>query len=434
MKKKETGIRWWWLILLGIATLIILIGTGCSDFLSDKSAGVESNRIIKAVRNRNLAKEEPNVFFPQFLKEPPKIIEQTVGGKKEFKLFYFCQHHISDEMKKIVHDQFASTLFDAKGKSNRVADYTVSSNPATNQLIVRCPDMNDAKAVFDFIKEVDVPPIQVKVNCIISEVYADKTIDWETTILIEELFGEGVWAGPTSQPYGTAVMDLVQEASIIPSFPGASMRELARSKMGLKLGYVNKEFLALVDLLESQGYLKILMNPTLEIINGKTAEISSTQKVPIQQTYLRNTQSDWIETKVEFEDVIDSLKITPHVFADGYIGLETAIVLGSKLTPEGVKQLPIVTRKEIQNEENRIRPGKSLIIGGIRKIEKRDVIRGVPFLKDIPLIGMLFSGRDFEERAVETIFILTPTISDGGIPNKDMIEEIKIKHNLSDSK
>jgi hypothetical protein len=126
--------------------------------------------------------------------------------------------------------------------------------------------------------------------------------------------------------------------------------------------------------------------------------------------------------------VIDSLEITPHVFADGYIGLETKILLGSKLTPEGVKQLPIVTKKEIENEENRIRKGESLIIGGIRKTEKRDVARGVPFLKDIPILGLLFSGRDFEERVVETIFILTPTISTGGIPNKEMIEKVKRKH------
>jgi Flp pilus assembly secretin CpaC len=135
-----------------------------------------------------------------------------------------------------------------------------------------------------------------------------------------------------------------------------------------------------------------------------------------------------VSTETEYIDVIDSLEITPHVFADGYIGLETKILLGSKLTPEGVKQLPIVTKKEIENEENRIRKGESLIIGGIRKTEKRDVARGVPFLKDIPILGLLFSGRDFEERVVETIFILTPTISTGGIPNKEMIEKVRRKH------
>ena len=206
------------------------------------------------------------------------------------------------------------------------------------------------------------------------------------------------------------------------------MREFGRAKMGLNVGYKSDTFTAVVDLLESQGYLKILINPTLEVINGKTAKVSSTQRVPVDKTYLTHTRADYFTTKTEWADIVDSLEITPHVFADGYIGLETSIAIGSKLTPEGIKQLPIVTKKEITNKENRIRPGESLIIGGLRKSERRDVLRGVPFLKDVPVLGILFSGRDFEERAVETIFILTPTFSTSGKPRNEMVEDIERKH------
>jgi hypothetical protein len=52
----------------------------------------------------------------------------------------------------------------------------------------------------------------------------------------------------------------------------------------------------------------------------------------------------------EYVDVIDSLLVTPHVFADGYIGLETKCVTGSKSTPEGVAQIPIITKREIENK------------------------------------------------------------------------------------
>jgi len=49
-------------------------------------------------------------------------------------------------------------------------------------------------------------------------------------------------------------------------------------------------------------------------------------------------------------------------------------------------------------------------------------------LKDIPIIGFLFSGEDTEERAVETIFILTPTISTKGKTKKVVMKEIQRKH------
>ena len=90
--------------------------------------------------------------------------------------------------------------------------------------------------------------------------------------------------------------------------------------------------------------------------------------------------------------------------------------------------MPIVTERTVTNKENRIRHGESLVIGGIRKTEKRDVVRGVPILKDIPILGLLFSGRDFEERAKEVIFIITPTISTGGTPNQEVVDMLRERH------
>ncbi len=416
--------------LIAAAAMVVMLWVGgCGDILGQKSTGAQAESIIRDL-SRIEPVPEPNIAVPEVYKEPPKIVGQVVGGKPEFKLFYFCMYHTSDELKEIVHAQFATKLFDKKGKETKLVDYTVSSVAATNQLIVRCPTQEDADAVLELLEMVDVPPIQVKIDCLISEVYADRTLDWETTIEIQNLFGEGIRAGSAAQPFGTGVLELVEEGTVLPAFPGASLRDIARTKMGLQIGYLSEseDFLAMVDLLESKGYLKILMHPTLEVVNGKSAKILSLQKVPLQTIYLTNPTQDWFETKTEYEDVVDSLEITPHVFADGYIGLETDILLGSKLTPEGVKQLPIITKKEIENKENRIRQGESLVIGGIRKTEERDVVRGVPFLKDIPIAGVLFSGKDFEERVVETIFVLTPTISTGGMPNKEMVEEIRRRH------
>lgn len=376
---------------------------------------------------------EPNVPMPEIYQEPPRIFEQIVGGKPEWKLTYFCKNHQSDELKKIIHEQFATVLFDEKGKSTKRVDYTVSSSPATNQLIVRCPDREDAEAVLEVLQQVDVKPIQVKIDCLISEVYADVTFDRETTIAIENLFGERIVMNPGGTAFGADVQQLVKDDEYLPAFPGASLREVARSRMGLNIGYMNAakaghKFTLLIDLLESRGYLKILMNPTLQVVNGGTAKVISSQKVPLDRITMRSTQSDYLETRTDYEDVIDSLEVTAHVFADGYIGLETSVLLGSKNTPEGVKQVPIITKKQIDNKQNRIRQGESLVIGGIRKNEEFAVARGVPILKDIPILGFLFSSEDTEQRAVETIFILTPTISTDGKSKNEVMEEVSRKH------
>jgi len=412
-----------------LAVTVTLCVGGYGDFLTAKTAGRESNKILDDLGKVETT-TEPNIPMPSVYKQAPKIVEQVVAGVPEFKLFYFCRHLSADELEAIVHKQFATLVFNQKGQSTAVKDYTVSSIAITNQLIVRCPTREDVEAVLELLQQVDIPPIQVKISCLISEVYADKTLDWETTTAIENLLGESISAMPSARPFGQDIVQWLTENDPLAAFPGASMREFGRSKMGLNIGYLSTShrFMALVDILESQGYLKILMNPTLEVINGKTAKVSSSQRVPVDKTYLTSTRDSYFTSRTEWADIVDSLEITPHVFSDGYIGLETRIAIGSKLTPEGIKQLPIVTKKEITNKENRIRPGESLIIGGLRKSERRDVLRGIPFLKDLPVIGILFSGRDFEERAVETIFILTPTISTGGIPRQEMVEDIERKH------
>lgn len=394
---------------------------GCQDWPDERATAIEAQNILRDI-SRIEAVQDPNIPIPDVYKSPPKKIKQTVGGAEEWKLIYFCRFHTAEEMKQIIHEQFATQLFNQKGQSTTVQDYTVTASSGTNQLIVRCPKEGDIDAVMELIAETDIPPIQVKIECIVSELYADLTVDRETSILIQNLFGEGIKLGG-------------EESNDNLAFPGAALRDPAREKFGLKIGMSRGDeghkVEALVDILVSRGYLKILMNPTLEVINGKSARIQSKQHVPLQQVTIQSGGfggETILRTQTEYYDIIDSLEITPHVYADGYIGIETSVQIAAYLTPEGIKQLPIVTERTITNKDNRIRHGESLVIGGIRKSEKRDVIRGIPVLKDIPGLNLLFSGRDFEERGTEVIFILTPTISSGGKPNREIVEMLSDQH------
>ena len=235
-----------WAIAVGTIVCVV----GCSDFFAHEPAAMESERILADLREV-MPVPDANVHIPLRYSEPPKIVKQIVGGSEEWKLFYFCRHHSADQLGDIVNDQFVSELLNKKDKSTTVVDYTVSSHLATNQLIVRCPTREDVQAVLDTLEIVDVAPIQVRIDCLISEVYADMTMDWETTVEIFDLLGEDITAGGSALPWGDDVLDLIQERPPLPAFPGASLREVARSKMGLKIGYMSLEhnFLAVVDVL-----------------------------------------------------------------------------------------------------------------------------------------------------------------------------------------
>ncbi len=396
-----------------LAGLILMGLNGCVGFFDAKPTEVESQNILRDVET---IKPNPNITVPkpEMYSRPPEILDVTISGAAQAKLLYFCRFHRAESLIGLIQTQFIAPLNDRKGAPIPAVSYTLSHNPATEQLIVTCPDRKHAEQLVGFLREVDVPPIQIKIDCLISEVYADHTMDWESSMEIQNLFGK----------------DIQVEGML----PGAAIRDIARQKFGLKAGTIYQEdqpghrVSALVDMLVSRGYLKILMNPQLEVLNGQKAMIKTMDLQPLDQISSINQTTGVATFRREYANIIDSLEIIPQVFADGTIGLQTKAVIGSKSTPEGVKQLPIVTRREIDIKENRVRSGESLVIGGIQKTEQRSVVRGIPFFKDLPLIGILFSSKDFEERGKEVLFIITPTISTGGLPNEEILAELRLQH------
>jgi len=401
----------------------LLFSSGCGDFFSHKPTELETRLILSELKD---IKENPFVEnpLPELYRQPPERLETEDGVK----LFYFSKQHTVDKLAQLVEVQFSqffrsqSSAREPKGKEYPKPTYSVSTNAATNQLIVHCPNEADVDKVLGFLEKVDVPPIQVNIDCLVLERFADVTMDWETTIKIENLFGEKITLGGKQDESG----------NLLPAFPGASLREPARSTFGLDLGYwrnqgiAGHEFRAVVDMLISRGYLKILMNPSIETVNGQRGKVSLRDNVPLEKIIFEPGQERPFSS-TEYQWVEDTLEVTPHVYADGSIGLQTKIQLGSKSKPEGVIQREIITERSIEIAENRIKPGDSLVIGGIRKNEERAVVRGVPFLKDIPLIGILFSSKDFEDKATEVIFILTPSISSGGVDYAEMLEDVRRK-------
>jgi hypothetical protein len=408
----ENAVFWWCMALA-----VVICISGCGDFFASKPTELESRAILSELSQ---ARESPHIGnpLPEMYRGPSKRVKVKDGVK----LFYFTRHHTVDKLAGLVTEQLAKKI---------------SQSGPTNQLIVHCTDDADADKVLEFLDMVDVPPIQVNIDCLILERFGDETMDWETSIYIENMLGERItFGGKTSDrlPLGTVttIGDVTRANYLLPTFPGASLRESKRADFGLDIGYWAKQGIlghqirAMVDMLISRGYLKILLNPTLETVNGKEATVTIRDNAPIEKIVTKDTLQPYSIT--EYQWVEDTLKVTPSVFADGSIGLKTDIKIGSKSKPEGVVQASIITERSIKVDENRIKPGESLVIGGMRKSEKRSVVRGVPFFKDIPVLGVLFSSKDFEEKATEIIFILTPSISSGSVEHAKVVEDIRKKY------
>lgn len=167
----------------------------------------------------------------------------------------------------------------------------------------------------------------------------------------------------------------------------------------------------------TQEDLSINSNPSVVTVNQTPAFIS------IQEEQSINTGVFQVETAngVTLEDAFKraqygvTIKITPtiHFHDDEDIEPYDSITLVSDVTfdtvQSNVNDRPIVIRRNIQNEA-RVADGETVILGGLRRKDTRDVKAGIPFLGEIPGIGKLFSNTTLADEASEMYIFITPKI------------------------
>ncbi|MEC6823614.1 hypothetical protein VXS02_09245 [Photobacterium piscicola] len=91
--------------------------------------------------------------------------------------------------------------------------------------------------------------------------------------------------------------------------------------------------------------------------------------------------------KIERQNVGVSLRVTPHIIGDTV--LMNINQTSSSVSNSDIASDIITNNRQIQTVIQ-AKDGQSIILGGLVGEESRNNDRGVPILKDIPLIGSLF--------------------------------------------
>ena len=64
--------------------------------------------------------------------------------------------------------------------------------------------------------------------------------------------------------------------------------------------------------------------------------------------------------------------------------------------------------------------GQTFALGGIYKITENDSVSGVPFFKDIPVLGTFFRSSTTSNKDEELLFFITPRIVEGSFEDASM--------------
>jgi MSHA type pilus biogenesis protein MshL len=182
-----------------------------------------------------------------------------------------------------------------------------------------------------------------------------------------------------------------------------------------QLGITDEKISALLDAMAKQGNLNILSSPQIVTLNNQAAMIKVTQEtVYFEITTEVDVDTDTTTQTIESRtiDVGIVLDVTPQISADGVITLNIhpsiSEIVGEAVSKEGDTR-PIIDRRET-NAVVKVQDGQTIIMAGLMKEKKKEELKMVPCLGEIPLLGMLFRYTTQNKEKVELVIMLTPII------------------------
>jgi general secretion pathway protein D len=169
---------------------------------------------------------------------------------------------------------------------------------------------------------------------------------------------------------------------------------------------------AVVQFLESDADTKIISQPRLRGVQGEEMTYLVGDKIPIPRTTFTPIAAGGVSqqpvTNFQFEDVGIDVKITPQIHFEKEVTLDLEIKIKS-IGGTGFANIPIIATREVKNVI-RLRDGETNLLAGLLKEEERKTHSGIVGLKNIPILGGLFSGTDNTIQQTDVILTITPRI------------------------
>ena len=182
---------------------------------------------------------------------------------------------------------------------------------------------------------------------------------------------------------------------------------------------------------EAEGNLRIISRPSIVTLNNETSTIQSLRIVritlPTGTTNIASGPSAAAGSAVATETVNIgiTLSVTPQVSSDGFVLMKIEVKSSSIATNTlGGSVIPFdeLSREAISNVL--VRDGETVVIGGIMKDTRKQDESGVPYLKDIPVIGWLFKTISLQKDFEELMIFITPRIIRGGSQDLPTAEKL----------
>jgi pilus assembly protein CpaC len=288
---------------------------------------------------------------------------------------------------------------------------TVTGAPGSLMVAGRVPSAADADAVLQTLKPYVhdgeqlvnrlalTRPVQVNLRVRITEV--DRNVTQQLGINWSALGNAGNFVGGLFN--GRALFNSASNAA-------SSFNLASNGAFSILGGYHTNNWSidGVLDALDQEGLLTMLAEPNLTTMSGETASFLAGGELPIPIA-----QDTTGAISVEYKPYGVSLDFTPTVLADNRISLKVRpevsdIDTSHTVTTNGIA-VPALTVRRVETTVE-LSSGQSFAIGGLLQSQSSDVVGQLPGLGKLPVIGRLFSSKNYLDNKTEVVVIVTPYI------------------------
>lgn len=263
---------------------------------------------------------------------------------------------------------------------------TIVPSGPTNALVIRTAPPN-FPVLQETIAALDVRPAQVLFEVTVAEIALGRGdeygIDWNSVGgSVEATFGDPGRADTTS--------------------PGGLLLRLVTLR--------NADIRAILRSIASRSTVRVLSTPELLAMNNRSARVLVGSRVPfIASTRLGNDIA--IDRTVQYEQVGTQLTLVPTINDDDYVSVQILQEVSSltNRTIAAALDAPVISTREAATRAV-IRNGQTVVIAGLIGNSEEAVERGIPLLKDIPLLGYLFKTKSTLRNRTELAIFVTPYV------------------------
>jgi Flp pilus assembly secretin CpaC len=157
-----------------------------------------------------------------------------------------------------------------------------------------------------------------------------------------------------------------------------------------------------IQAMQAEGLATILAQPRLMAMSGQNAVFQVGGEIPIRI-------ATGFATDVEFKPFGTIVNFVPRVSEEGAIMLTVTPEVSQPDFDSTVEGIPSFRTRRASTSA-RLKDGETLVIGGLLQANRRETVRGVPYLKDIPGLRYIFATTFYTDEVIELMVVVTPFI------------------------